>query len=124
MMRSKHGTYPEYHTSLDDLDFVTPLGLEGGFQIHKNAIKILENNMVLKSTVLGEPQLGKRGLRPQVGEKTNADKVMTLMNILSYCDGKMTILEIAEITNQSFDTVYSTIEELIKHGLLVKENTN
>ena len=121
MMRSKHGTFPEYHTSLDDLKFVTPTGLEGGFQIHKNAIKILENNMIVKSTVLGEPQLGKRGLRPQVGEKTNADKVMTLMNILSYCDGKMTILEIADIINESFNNIYPIIEKLVEHGLLTKK---
>ncbi len=121
MMRSKHGTYPEYHTSLDDLKLVTPEGLEGSFQIHKNAIKIFENDMTVKSAVLGEPQLGKRGLRPQVGEKTNAEKVMTLMNILSYCDGKMTLLEIADITNESFDTVYSTAQELIKHGILLND---
>jgi len=70
---------------------------------------------------LGEPQLGKRGLRPQVGEKTNADKVMTLMNILSYCDGKMTILEIADIINESFNNIYPIIEKLVEHGLLTKK---
>jgi aminopeptidase-like protein len=53
MMRSKYGAYPEYHTSLDDLNFVTPSGLEGGYRIHQDAIEILEKNAIVKYTVLG-----------------------------------------------------------------------
>jgi aminopeptidase-like protein len=118
MMRSKHGTYPEYHTSLDDLSFVTPSGLEGGLRIHQNAIKILEKNTIIKNTVLGEPQLGKRGLRPNIGEKDNLYKFKTLMDILSYSDGKMTILEIANAINESFNDIYPIVDKLVQEGLL------
>jgi aminopeptidase-like protein len=118
MMRSKHGTYPEYHTSLDDLSFVTPSGLEGGLRIHENAIKILEKNTIVKNTVLGEPQLGKRGLRPNIGEKDNLYKFKTLMDILSYSDGKMTILEIANAINESFNDIYPIVDKLVQEGLL------
>ncbi len=121
MMRSKPGTYPEYHTSLDDLNVVTPAGLEGGYRIHQDAIEILEKNAIVKSTVLGEPQLGKRGLRPNIGKKDNIVIVKTLMNILSYCDGKMTILDIANEINESFHEIYPIIEELVGHGLLTKK---
>jgi aminopeptidase-like protein len=118
MMRSKHGTYPEYHTSLDDLSFVTASGLEGGFRIHQNAIKILEKNTIVKNTVLGEPQLGKRGLRPNIGEKDNLYKFKTLMDVLSYSDGKMTILEIANAINESFNDICPIVEKLVQEGLL------
>lgn len=118
MMRSKHGTYPEYHTSLDDLSFVTASGLEGGLRIHQNAIKILEKNTIIKNTVLGEPQLGKRGLRPNIGEKDNLYKFKTLMDILSYSDGKMTVLEIANAINESFNDIYPIVDKLVQEGLL------
>merc|ERR1711991_977061 len=118
VMRSKYGTYPEYHTSLDDLNLITPKGLYGSFVLHKNIINILEKNEKIGCTVLGEPQLGKRGLRPQVGEKNNFVKVKTIMNLLTYADGKNTILDIAEIINEPFEKIISLVDELIKHNLI------
>ena len=40
--------------SKDNLDFISPEGLFGGFNIHKKAIEILENNLVYKIKVLCE----------------------------------------------------------------------
>lgn len=118
VMRSKYGTYPEYHTSLDDLNLITPKGLYGSFVLHKNIINILEKNEKIGCTVLGEPQLGKRGLRPQLGEKNNIIKVKTIMNLLTYADGQNTILDIAEIINEPFEKIISLVDELIKHNLI------
>lgn len=118
MMRSKHGTYPEYHTSLDNLDFISPSGLEGGLKIHANAIKIIEKNRTVKCRVLCEPQLGKRNLRPDIGLKDNINRVRTLMNILSLCDGELSVLEIAQEINEPFKIVNEIVDDLITHDLL------
>ena len=39
--RTKYGTYPEYHTSLDNLDLISPSGLEGGYSVVKKIIQTL-----------------------------------------------------------------------------------
>ncbi len=62
IFRSKYGTYPEYHTSLDDFKLVTLKGVSGGFRVAKEAISIILKNIYPKSTTICEPQLGRRGL--------------------------------------------------------------
>ena len=70
ILRTKHGKYPEYHTSLDNLeDVVTPEGLDGGYWVLRRTIEALENNKNYKVTVLCEPQMGKRGLYPTLSTK-------------------------------------------------------
>ena len=64
--RTKYGTYPEYHTSLDNLDLISPPGLEGGYSVVKKIIQTLERNAFYKSTVSCEPQYSKRGLYPNL----------------------------------------------------------
>jgi aminopeptidase-like protein len=97
IMRSMFTTYPEYHTSLDNFDVVTPRGLQGGFDALREMVQVLENNERMKLTVLCEPQLGKRGLYPTLSTKDSSTTVALMMNMLSYCDGEHTLLEIAEI---------------------------
>lgn len=121
IMRSKYAEYPEYHTSLDDLDsVVTPSGLAGGFTALQNALRILEQNFVPRVTTFGEPQLGKRGLYPDISSKGSADNVRVMMNMISYCDGQHSLLEIAEILNVPFWTLQSLIAPLMDEGLVEK----
>lgn len=97
IMRSRYLDFPEYHTSLDDLELVTPVGLEGGFMALRMALEALETNCIPKVTVLGEPCLGKRGLYPTLSTLSSYDAVKSLINLIAYSDGKHTLLEIAEI---------------------------
>jgi aminopeptidase-like protein len=118
IMRSKYGEYPEYHTSLDDLNFVTPEGLQGGFNAVQAAIKNLESDMTLRVTVLGEPQLGKRGLYPTLSTKTSGAQVQTMMDLISYCDGTMSLIDIGDIIGQSASDLAVVAQPLIEKGLL------
>jgi aminopeptidase-like protein len=95
IMRTKYGVYPEYHTSLDNLDLISPLGLEGGFEAIKRAIECIEMNCLPLIQTLGEPQLGKRGLYPNTSIKGSANHVRIMMNLLSYCDGQHDLIEIS-----------------------------
>jgi len=118
VMRSKYGEYPEYHTSLDDLNVVTASGLEGGFNAAKQAINIVENNVYLKVNVLGEPQLGKRGLYPNLSTKESGSTVRAMMNLISYCDGSKTLLDIAELIGEPFYKLENILKPLVEHGLI------
>ena len=69
IMRTKYGEYPEYHTSLDNLDLVSSEGLQGSFDIYKECIELIERNEKYKIKCLGEPQLGKRVLYPTLSTK-------------------------------------------------------
>ena len=84
------------------------------------ALEIIEKNVYLKYSVLGEPQLGKRGLYPTLSTKEYGKQVRTKMNLLSYCDGKHSILEIAELIDEPFWEVVPLADRLIEQDLLLK----
>lgn len=118
IMRTKYGQYPEYHTSLDNFDVVTPEGLGGGFLALKKAIQALESNCFPKVTVLCEPQLGRRGLYPTTGTRSVAFQVKLMMDLISYSDGTLSLLAIAEKCNVPIWELYPIVENLSNHGLL------
>ena len=122
IMRSKYGMYPEYHTSLDDLNVVTAKGLKGGFNALKKSIEVIEQNAYFKTTVLCEPQLGKRGLYPTLSTKASYSEVRTMMNLISYCDGTKSLLEIADLINDPFWSLVPIVNKLTEHGLLIEVN--
>lgn len=118
IMRSKYGAYPEYHTSLDDLSLVTPAGLEGGFTALKRAIETIEADCRPRMNVLGEPQLGKRGLYPTISTKESGATVRTMMNLITYCDGARTLLEIAEKIGAPAWELRPILDRLAAHDLV------
>lgn len=118
LMRSKYGEYPEYHTSLDNLEVVSPAGLAGGLTMLQNAVRILETNFHWRINTLCEPQLGKRGLYPNTSTKSSGAVVRNLMNVISFLDGNLDLLEIAQKCQVSYDVVLSIVEKLNFAGLL------
>ena len=112
IMRSKYGTYPEYHTSLDNLGFVTDEGLNQSLELYKNVIGIIEKNATYKTTCLCEPQLGKRGLYPTISTKKTMGTTKDLMNLIAYADGLRDLLSIAEHIQVDFDICVENAERL------------
>jgi aminopeptidase-like protein len=118
IMRSKYGVYPEYHTSLDNFDLVTPTGLSGSLSVLKKTIFALEANRVFRATVAGEPQLGKRGLYPTLSIRGSADDTRPMMNILAHADGFLDLLSIADLIGVDVITCARIAALLCEHGLL------
>lgn len=119
IMRSKYRTYPEYHTSLDDLGFVTPRGLEESYTLLRDCIELIEMNRCYKTTCLGEPQLGKYGLYPSVGTRNSHQYVSNMLNVLAYSDGKNDIIDLAMTTRIPVKDLVDIVGRLKATGLLV-----
>jgi len=118
LMRSKYKTYPEYHTSLDNLEFISPEGLQGGLNLLLNVFRILETNSFWKIKVLGEPHLSRRQLYPALSTKTSGQTVRDQMNVISYLDGTFDLLSIANKCNLSYNEVLKIIEVLDSRELV------
>lgn len=119
IMRSKYGTYPEYHTSADlPLTVVTERGLEDSLEFHKTIVELIEKNVVPVAEVLGEPQLGRRGLYPMVSVKGSTNKVKNMLNLISYADGTMSLLEIAEKCEVPIWSLYDELTKLVEAEVL------
>ena len=122
--RSKFGEYPEYHTSLDNLDIISPSGLAGSYSVMIKVLRSLELNKKYKAAVLGEPQLGKRGLYPTLSIKGNNEAVQSQSNLLAYADGSF-LLDIAETIGVPAWELADVAKILVTHGLLsIEEETS
>jgi aminopeptidase-like protein len=120
VMRSKYGTYPEYHTSLDDLSLVTPAGLAGGFEALWRCVEVLEGNETVRAVHPCEPQLGRRGLYPDLSRTGSAEHVRTMVDLLAYADGRDDLLGLAETIGVPFARARAIADTLLGHGLLAR----
>jgi aminopeptidase-like protein len=120
IMRSKYGTYPEYHTSLDNLTLVTPRGLRGSYDVIRKCIECIEANETLHVVTLCEPKLDKRGLYPTLSTKQSSKMVRDMMNLLAYADGSCSLLEVADKINVPMWNLIPIVKKLKRNNLLVQ----
>jgi aminopeptidase-like protein len=119
-MRSLHGSFPEYHTSADDLSFVRADKLEESYRTILSVIDVLERNGTFVNTSPKcEPQLGRRGLYDGLaGRSSPREFEMALLWVLNLSDGGYDLLRIAERSGLAFGAVADAAEALVKAGLL------
>ncbi|RCS22669.1 DUF4910 domain-containing protein [Phyllobacterium salinisoli] len=120
LQRSAFGTFPEYHTSADNLDFIRPEHLGTSYRIIMEAIDIVEGDWTTVSTnPKGEPQLGRRGLYAALGgDKAAAQAAMAMLWVLNLADGHHSLLAMAERSGLRFADLARAADLLYAHGLL------
>ena len=118
--RSRFGTFPEYHTSADNLDFIRPGYLAESFHAIWSVLAILEGDALPRSTMPKcEPQLGRRGLYSSIGgDKDAPARNMALLWVLNQADGKHSLLEIAERSKMPFEVIAQAARRLQAKGLV------
>ncbi len=120
VMRTKYAEYIEYHTSLDDLDYISPEGLFGAYKVLSECIECIECNKTYKTTTLCEPQMGKKGLYSTLGATSDNRKadVRIMMDILAYSDGSLDLLSIANKLEVSMLDILKSVDILVDKKLL------
>jgi aminopeptidase-like protein len=123
LMRSPHGSFPEYHTSADNLNFVRPESLARSLDAYLEVVNILEGNGVyLNLNPKCEPQLGRRGLYNAVGADSHQKlDQMALLWVLNLSDGEHSLLDISEAANLPFREIRLAVDALERVGLLRKD---
>lgn len=122
LTRSMYQQYKEYHTSLDNKEFISFDAMEKTIDTYFSFIKALElNNFYVNTIPYCEPQLGKRGLYPSsVNPLTSRTFIHDRMHLLTYADGTMNLIEIAEMKNISVFQLEEHIEPLVAANVLKK----
>jgi aminopeptidase-like protein len=121
LCRSKYGTYPEYHTSLDNLELITPRGLAGGYEMVRRCLEAVERNRKYKVTCYGEPQLGKRGLYPTISTKNSGAAVRVMMDVIAYADGRNDLIDIANMIGVPVWEIFQIVSQLEAAGVIREE---
>lgn len=114
LSRTPFGSYPEYHTSADNLDFVTPVALGEAWATLLDILQLLDGDgKFINLNPYCEPQLGKRGLYDSIG-----DNELAMLWVLNLSDGEHSLLDIAERSGVEFGALREAAELLCRHALL------
>ena len=120
LMRSAHGEFPEYHTSADNLDLISPEQLWEALNVCDQIVDVIEGNRFYRNLRPdGEPQLGRYGIYRAFGQADNRGQLQeAVMWVLNQSDGSHDLLSIAERSGLPFQVVQQATGLLLKHGLL------
>ncbi|MGH9356592.1 MAG: DUF4910 domain-containing protein [Terriglobia bacterium] len=119
LMRSVWGTFPEYHTSADNLEFIRPLQLAGSLQVCAAVLDVLERDRRYRNlNPYCEPQLGRRNLYGSIGGEPIGAQINARLWVLNLSDGEHSLLDIAERSGLLFSLISEAADLLCKNGLL------
>lgn len=119
LQRSPFATFPQYHTSADDLDFITPASLQNSYELVSAAIDVLEADRTMVNLAPKcEPQLGRRNVFDSIGGKNPDESRMAVLWALNMSDGTHSLFDIAERADLPFATVAVVVSQLEEVGLL------
>lgn len=120
LTRTPYAGYPEYHTSADNPDFVSPDSLADTLETCWDVVQVLEGNRrYLNLNPHCEPQLGKRGLYESLGGRSDAKQAqLAMLWVLNFSDGEHDLLAIAQRSGLPFDAIAEAAHALHGAGLI------
>jgi aminopeptidase-like protein len=120
LSRAPWGSYPEYHTSGDNPEFVTATSLQESAELIKEILRAMvseresDDGLYIGTVLYGEPQLGRHGLYGTAGDIDT----MALLWVLNYSDGEHTLSEISVRSRIPVERLVQAAKRLQERGLL------
>jgi len=117
--RTPNGRYPEYHSSADNLDFITPESLQGSLEACERICNVLEGNVTYRNLLPKcEPRLGPRGLYSNTTGRNPSQFEHALLWVLNQSDGTRDLLSIAQRSRLDFEAIAAAATAARDAGLL------
>lgn len=120
IMRTPYSEFPEYHTSRDNLEYISKEYLLDTLDTAIKTINILDNNEMLRNTFRGEPFLTKHGIYKSTDLKKPDKKSDAYIQrvLMMEIDGTNSLLNISQKWGYEFDDVYEVSRSFLKAGLV------
>lgn len=145
LMRTMYGTYSEYHTSLDNKDFISFEALQGSVDMYEQVCLKLERDHEILSQLSsvhlsdnthleaessnasirylnlfpkGEPRLDKHGLYDSLGQGSVPDLTQKVLWLLNYSDGEHSLGSISALSGFSVEGLHEAAQACLKADLL------
>ncbi len=118
--RVPYGQYPEYHSSADNLELISPEALSGSYDLLKKIVQHIEaDRKYMNLFPKGEPQLGKRGLYDNVGGQNDSKQIqMAFLWILNFSDGNFSLVDIAKRSKISIEILQKASAILLDKNMI------
>ena len=100
------------------MSLVSAEGFEGAYEVMTECINLLENNGKYCMSVLCEPQLGKRGLYPDISKKGSYDVVQVLRDFIAYADGRNDLIGLSDIIGVPVSELIPVKDKLLENDLI------
>ena len=133
MARTVYGQYDGYHTSGDTKDVMDIAQLMRSIDQIEAYLKAFDGNGRYENLApYGEPQLGRRGLYPNVNspalwgfstdDRMDHRRMLTLiLYVLNYADGQHDLIDIADKAGCTVDDLLAIVARLEEGGLLKRQ---
>jgi aminopeptidase-like protein len=112
--RSGYDRSERHHTSADDMSAINPDMLAGTLQFCLDVFEILEaDDTFVSRNPKGEPQLSRRGLYRGFGGRAEQSQLeAALLWVMSFADGRHSLLDIATHAGLPFEAVHEAAQAL------------
>ncbi len=119
LTRSPNATYPEYHSSADNLSLVSTGQLAGALQALARIVgRVDANRSPVNLKPFGEPQLGRRGLYGMTGGQSPGVFQQALLWVLNLADGAHDLAAMATLSGLPFETLEAAVAALAATDLV------